>query len=105
MAEPVTPPHTCLVFGTEFNDNGLPLMGIVVTARLVASGVLDREAGINSKLVNAVTDVKGYWELNLVPSVDMQDVVYEFTFSDGKSYLKTIKADIPAETEYQFYSQ
>ena len=90
-----TPPDQCVVYGFCYDDEGNPKDGVEIAINLSQKEVLYKTDLIlfDVPQIDLVSDEKGYWDVSLIETVNMDGAKWKFDFSyDGKtkSYIRAV---------------
>lgn len=89
------------VVGYLYKPSGKPDVGSSVKAQIsnTSADYKDQNTKLGNMTIEATTDSKGSWELDLIPSAKIGDAKYTFTFNpkSGKAFVeeKTVKQASP----------
>lgn len=104
-----TKPFECLVYGYLYNLFNQPSIGKKLEAVLTEVGSYDSKITISGLRKEVITDDKGYWEMLIPTTIDMQTGIgVQFTIRkivdiSGKTENKVYEAKIiPKQTEVNF---
>lgn len=98
----VDTPNQCEVFGYIFDDDSLPVEGVTITiTTLRTTGVYDGESVVCLGTKTTITDIDGYWDINLTETDNMPSVIYLFQF-DCNGSTEKYKRKVPDEVSKNF---
>ena len=95
---------TCILTGTEYDQEGNALQDVTITATLITYTDYNDSAGVNMKTVTATSGADGTWTMNLVPNSLLDPVTnYLFVFTYNSQTIRRERKEVPNETTKNYY--
>lgn len=88
-------PFKCIVYGYCYDENGEPIEDVAISIKLNTEKVLYKTDLIlfDLPVIDVTTDENGYWEAELIETINMDGAKWDFTFaysSESKEYTRGV---------------